>query len=243
MRLIRADLRKVTARIGRKKTGGTKITSGRGTIQIDILTVHSVSSRAIWLTLLRMTFKGTAHRLDNLEHVGSGKLTTSGSFHVSEGTTAAMENLAKGSINFSASAGCFVTPSGAFGNQLAKRYAAELTAAKKVKAPIVRFGDKAFEQVVNTGTIKFVITEKGELIIAPKFVNGVEISHAVLAGGNAVRAAGEAEIAGTASQFIGLGIRPHSGHYLKGATAEQSDACIALAREAFKKLGIIFPDL
>jgi hypothetical protein len=81
------------------------------------------------------------------------------------------------------------------------------------------------------------------LIIAPHAVGDVEISHAVLSGGKAVIAAGEADIAGVSGSYIGIGIMPHSGHYLNGASPAASKEVDNIARQAFSELGITFPTL
>lgn len=73
-------------------------------------------------------------------------------------------------------------------------------------------------------------------------MKGVEISHAVLSGGKSVQAAGQADIAGTSGEFFGIGITPHSGHFLNGATLDESARVLQIARDAFKKVGIIFPE-
>jgi hypothetical protein len=95
---------------------------------------------------------------------------------------------------------------------------------------------------VNQGTVKFVVTEGGELLIIPHTVNGVEISHAVLSEGKPVLAAGQADIVGTKGDFIGIAITSHSGHYLNGATLEESAQSLQIAKEAFEKLDIVFPE-
>ncbi len=88
---------------------------------------------------------------------------------------------------------------------------------------------------MNQGTIKFVVTESGELLISPHTVQGVEISHAVLSGGRPVLAAGQAEVAGAGGRFVGMQLTEHSGHFMP--TAES----LSVAQEAFKAAGVVFP--
>jgi len=87
---------------------------------------------------------------------------------------------------------------------------------------------------VNSGTVKFVVTENGELFITPHTVNGVEISHAVLSNGQPVLAAGQADISAFGGNFVGIGITPHSGHF------QPSSRSLQVARDAFESHGIIF---
>ncbi|MFF9819838.1 hypothetical protein [Streptomyces sp. NPDC014006] len=76
----------------------------------------------------------------------------------------------------------------------------------------------------------------------PKTVMQEELSHPVLCGGGAVRAAGEAELAGGNGQYFGLRIDSRSGHYYipgdpfwaPGGGAEQ------IGREAFAAAGVRF---
>ncbi|WP_437649283.1 hypothetical protein [Sorangium sp. So ce362] len=88
---------------------------------------------------------------------------------------------------------------------------------------------------MNEGTIKWVVTESGELAISPHTVKGVEISHAVLSGGKPVLAAGQAEVAGVVGKFVGMRISRFSGHFRPTAESVQ------VGREAFARHGITFP--
>ncbi|MEU3828165.1 hypothetical protein AB0F36_23030 [Streptomyces sp. NPDC029080] len=90
--------------------------------------------------------------------------------------------------------------------------------------------------------VKWAALEDGELVIMPKRVQGEELSHPVLSGGAAVRAAGEAEVAGGGGQYFGLRIDSHSGHFFKagdpfwspGGGTEQ------LGKEMFEAAGVHF---
>jgi hypothetical protein len=129
-----------------------------------------------------------------------------------------------------------------FKNQLPNRLAAELREAAAVGVRPIRVDDPGFDKVVNEDTIKFVITEGNELLIVPHTVRQTEISHAVLAQGRPVLAAGEAAIAGTSGKYVGMTITPYSGHYLNGASVAQSALSESRARDAFARFGIVFPD-
>ncbi|NRF69424.1 hypothetical protein HLB44_20700 [Aquincola sp. S2] len=128
-----------------------------------------------------------------------------------------------------------------FENQLPEQLSAELDRAASVGVRPITATDPTFDSVLNDGRIKFVILESGQLVVAPHTVGNVEISHAVLSGGRVVIAAGEADIAGTSGSYIGIGILPHSGHYLNGSSPAVSKEVEDLARRAFAELGITFP--
>ena len=75
-----------------------------------------------------------------------------------------------------------------------------------------------------------------ELVVVPKFVDGTEISDSALSGGDPVRAAGEAEIVGTAeSGYVGLDINNQSGHF------EPSPESVQIGKDAFSAVGVQFP--
>ena len=88
--------------------------------------------------------------------------------------------------------------------------------------------------MINQGTIKFVVTQEGRLLVSPHTVNGVEISHAVLSGGRPVLAAGQAEIAGAQGAYVGIGISRHSGRFMP------AESSLAIAKEAFARIGGTF---
>jgi hypothetical protein len=121
-----------------------------------------------------------------------------------------------------------------FKNQLPGRLATEIAAAARVGAGPIRMGTQAAEAAMNSGTIKWVVTEGGELLISPHTVAGVEISHAVLSGGRGVLAAGQAEIAAAGGRFVGMEIVPHSGHFMPSLESLQ------IGIQAFAKHGIGF---
>jgi RHS repeat-associated protein len=127
-------------------------------------------------------------------------------------------------------------PKGTFPNQMAANLAEEMATAARVGAKPIPFGAKGTSTIVNSGTIKYVVTESGELIISPHTINGVEISHAVLSGGRPVLAAGQADIVASAGKMFGIDISRHSGHFMP------TEESLAIAREAFKKCGVVFPN-
>jgi hypothetical protein len=129
-----------------------------------------------------------------------------------------------------------------FTNQLPGNLTDELATAKSLGVTPAQFGDQAFDDYVNAGSVKYVVALSGDVIIAPYSVDGVEISHAVLNNGGPVLAAGVADIATDGQgNYFGLNIDTQSGHYLNGATESQNSAAEAAARNAFKNIGITFP--
>ncbi len=132
-------------------------------------------------------------------------------------------------------------PAAGFANQLPGELGSEMAAASRVGAAPINAGSPQFAAAVNEGTIKWVVTQSGDLVITPAEVGGVEISHAVLSGGENVLAAGTADVAGAGGNYVGLGISPYSGHFLNGASAAESAASEAIGRQAFARYGIVFP--
>ena len=122
-----------------------------------------------------------------------------------------------------------------FENQMPGSLAAELAAAERLGAKVSTPGSPDFDAAIEDGTIKWAILEDGRLVIQPKFVDGHEISHSVLSGGGPVRAAGEAEVAGSRSHgYFGLDINNHSGHFRPSTESLQA------GRDAFAAAGVHF---
>lgn len=117
-------------------------------------------------------------------------------------------------------------------NQLPGLLAAETAAAARVGAVPIRATAESLAGVANSGTLKWVVTEGGELVISPHTVKGVEISHAVLSGGKPVLAAGHAEIAAGGGKLVGIDINALSGHFGEGV--------VDVGKAAFARLGIVF---
>jgi hypothetical protein len=115
-----------------------------------------------------------------------------------------------------------------------------LDAAASVGANPIKAGSAGFDDLVNEGKIKWVITESGELVVGPHTRDGLEISHAVLSGGRPVRAAGQADIASVGGQRVGIAISAHSGHFLNGMSQIVSGEVVRLGREAFARIGVQF---
>lgn len=136
--------------------------------------------------------------------------------------------------------GSLPRPDGLLSNQLPGSLADEVAKAASVGVQPTRAGAAGFDELVNEGPIKWVITESGDLLVGPHTRAGVEISHAVLSGGAPVRAAGQANIAATSGQRFGIEISAHSGHFLNGMTRSVSERVVELGKAAFSQAGVLF---
>ncbi|WP_306325067.1 putative T7SS-secreted protein [Streptomyces venezuelae] len=119
-----------------------------------------------------------------------------------------------------------------FHNRMPEQLEHELADAERLGVKPMHVGDPGFDDVINSGTVKWAVTEEGELVFIPKHVQGVELKHPVLTNGAPVRAAGEAEIAGGGGDYFGMEINNQSGHYWP------SQESLDIGREAFDRAGI-----
>jgi hypothetical protein len=125
---------------------------------------------------------------------------------------------------------------GLFSNTVPGTLSQELSTAERLGVKPTAAGSAGFDAALSTGTVKWAVLRDGTLVVVPKFVDGVEISHSVLSGGAAVRAAGEADVAGSADTgYFGLDINNHSGHFLP------SQESLQIGISAFNSAGILFP--
>ncbi|MEJ3745834.1 polymorphic toxin-type HINT domain-containing protein [Actinomycetes bacterium KLBMP 9797] len=121
-----------------------------------------------------------------------------------------------------------------FPNKMADGLAAELELADDLGVRPVRLATAGFDATIEQGTLKWVITLDGSILVMPKTVQGQEIAHTALTRGNPVLAAGEAEIAGGSGLYWGLEISNHSGHF------QPSRASLDFAVRVFHDAGIDF---
>ncbi|GGX19887.1 type IV secretion protein Rhs [Streptomyces malachitofuscus] len=119
-------------------------------------------------------------------------------------------------------------------NQMPEELERELDEADRLGVRPLRVGDSGFDEAINSGTIKWVVDQNGDLLVMPKTLPGVELKHPVLTRGGPVQTAGEAEIAGADGSYIGLVINNNSGHY------KPSQDSLQVGREAFERAGIVF---
>jgi hypothetical protein len=85
-----------------------------------------------------------------------------------------------------------------FENKMPGTLGRELATAQRLGVEPASPGSAGFDAALGSGTVKWAVLQDGSLAVVPKFVDGVEIAHPVLSGGAAVRAAGEADVAGSA---------------------------------------------
>ncbi|MER6316598.1 putative T7SS-secreted protein [Streptomyces sp. NPDC001581] len=125
-----------------------------------------------------------------------------------------------------------LSPCPLFDNRIPDQLADELADAERLGVKPIRAGDDGFDDMINSGTVKWAVTEQGELVFIPKHVQGTELKHPVLTNGAPVRAAGEAEIAGSGGNYFGMEINNQSGHYWP------SQESLDIGKEAFERAGI-----
>ena len=112
----------------------------------------------------------------------------------------------------------------------------ELAIAKSLGVKPMHVDDPGFSKVANEedNSLKWVVTESGDLLFVPHAVGGIEISHSVLTDGRPVVAAGEAVIVVDGNERLCIEISKHSGHYLS------DDNSLYIGKQAFKEFGITF---
>jgi hypothetical protein len=111
---------------------------------------------------------------------------------------------------------------GLFPNTMPELLNRELALAERLGVTPSGPGSVGFDEAIGSGTIKWAVRQDGSLVVMPKFVSGREISHSVLTQGAPVRAAGEADIAGSSEAgYFGLDINIHSGHFLPSEESRQ----------------------
>ena len=123
-----------------------------------------------------------------------------------------------------------------FPNQKPDDLEDEKEAADGVGAKPVKVTDDSVKTMVNEGKIKFVVKKNGDLIVCQHTIKTIEISHAVLANGEDVLTAGEADISHEDGKFVGISIDNNSGHYKPSAES------LEIAIKKFKEAGIEFPE-
>ena len=128
-----------------------------------------------------------------------------------------------------------------FPNQLPQQLSQELQVAQRLKVRPIKPTDPGFDEIANSGRIKWAVSEEGELLTIPHTVAGEEISHAVITGGRPVIAAGEADIAVAGGVRFGTEITPRSGHFLYGADEATNASVLDIGRRFFKQFGVEFP--
>ncbi len=128
-----------------------------------------------------------------------------------------------------------------FPNQQPELLPQELDLARQLGVKPIKPSDPGFEEIANSGRIKWAVTEEGELLTVPHTVEGQEISHAVITGGKPAIAAGEADIVVGGGVRFGTEITPRSGHFLYGSDEATNTSILELGKAFFRRFGVEFP--
>ncbi len=112
--------------------------------------------------------------------------------------------------------------------RIQKDLAAELETAAILGISSMHVDDPDFRQLANDGPIKWVVTQSGDLLVASSVV-----AHTVLTNGEAVIAAGEAEVEVNGHKR-GLAINTKSDHY------QADERSLEIGRRAFDAFGVEF---
>ena len=115
-----------------------------------------------------------------------------------------------------------------FANTHPEDLAAELETAEILGISSMHVDDPDFRQLANDGPIKWVVTQGGDLLVASNVV-----AHTVLTNGEAVIAAGEAEVEVNGHKR-GLAINTKSDHY------QADERSLEIGRRAFEAFGVEF---
>ena len=90
----------------------------------------------------------------------------------------------------------------------------------------------AFDALVAEGDRMIFVVVGGRLLVSKRLVQGEHISHAVIAGGEPVQAAGEFEVVEEQEATIVSILNNMSGHY------RPAGASLTVAQEAFEAAGL-----
>ncbi|MGH2509228.1 MAG: polymorphic toxin-type HINT domain-containing protein, partial [Ktedonobacteraceae bacterium] len=121
-----------------------------------------------------------------------------------------------------------------FPNKMSQNLSNELNEAKNLGVQPMSADDPGFSNMVNQGPVKWAVNQAGDLRFVPKFVNGTEIFHSVLAAGASVLAVGEADIAAAGDDYWVADINNYSGHF-----QPDLDSLENIAKPLFRALGFL----
>lgn len=122
-------------------------------------------------------------------------------------------------------------------NRYPDQLATELDAARRVGFVPVEVPGSAFDAVSGEGVTMIYVVVGDRLLVSQRRLMDEHISHAVLAGGKPVQAAGEVKVRRQRDTLVVTALNNASGHYQPEA------ASLAVAQEAFESRGVaIRPD-
>lgn len=117
-------------------------------------------------------------------------------------------------------------------NRYPDRLAAELDAAQRVWFVPVEVPGREFDALAAEGQTMIYVLVDDRLLVSKRQVLGEHITHAVLAGGEPVQAAGEFDVQWQSGGAIVARLNNVSGHY------RPARASLAVARAAFEARGL-----
>lgn len=119
-----------------------------------------------------------------------------------------------------------------FYNRLPERLPDEQDAARRARVVPVEVPAPAFAGLASEGKRLIYVVVNGRILVSRRYVRRENITHAVLAGGEPVQAAGEFEAVAEGESVVVVALDNMSGHY------RPDEGSLSLAREAFEAQGV-----
>lgn len=120
-------------------------------------------------------------------------------------------------------------------NRMPLQLQAELEAASRVGLTPVEIPSREFDSLAAEGVPMIYVVAGGRLLVSRRQIGREHITHAALAEGGPVQAAGEFEIGNERGSLVVSMLNNLSGHY------RPSKASLEVARTAFESVGINIP--
>lgn len=126
---------------------------------------------------------------------------------------------------------------GHYHNRYPQQYEAELRAARQAGVVPTAVPGTQFDGLAAEGERMIYVVVDGQLRVSKRRARGEHISHAVLAGGDLVHAAGEFEVIDRDGAWEVIALNNMSGHY------RPAPDTLEIARAAFESAGLpVRPD-
>jgi len=120
-------------------------------------------------------------------------------------------------------------------NRLPEQFQRELETARRVGVRAVEVPSEEFNSLAADGAPMIYVVVGGRLLVSKRRADNEHISHAVLANGGPVHAAGEFKIKVDNSALAVSALDNMSGHY------RPDEASLEVARTAFESAGVRIP--
>ena len=120
-------------------------------------------------------------------------------------------------------------------NRMPSQLQGEMEAARRVGLRPIEIPGREFDSLAAEGVRLIYVVASGRLLVSKRQVGVEHITHAVLADGGPVQAAGELEIRAEHGSFVVSALNNISGHY------RPAEASLEIARTAFESAGIHIP--